>query len=86
MEVPKNRRMGGGRSLYPFGQMEVGQNFHVPVTDSKPDPCKSLASTVCAATKRTPGKRFIVCRVGVDDEKGPGARVFCVEPNDPTRV
>lgn len=43
---------GRGGESYPFGQLEVGQSFFVPATDEKPNPAKSLASTVSSATKR----------------------------------
>jgi hypothetical protein len=38
--------------LYPFDTLAVGGFIFVPKTESKPDPAKSLASTVSAATKR----------------------------------
>lgn len=46
---------GRGRSSgseYPFDQMEVGQSFFVAASADRPEPGKSLASTVSAATKR----------------------------------
>lgn len=77
--VPVVRRRQGG-SIYPFDALEVGQSFHIAVTEDKPNPAKSLASTVSAATKRSEGeKKFIVRAVGETDPKGPGARVFRVE-------
>jgi hypothetical protein len=44
----------GGRSsvLYPFDDMEAGDSFFIPATVEKPNPAKSLASTVSAATKK----------------------------------
>lgn len=44
----------GGRSsvLYPFDDMETGDSFFIPATTEKPNPAKSLASTVSAATKK----------------------------------
>lgn len=53
-ELPKVNT-GGGRqreSEYPFDQMEVGHSFFVPATEQRPDPAKSLASTVSGATAR----------------------------------
>lgn len=77
--VPTVRR-GSNGSRYPFDALAVGQSFHVPVSESKPNPAKSLASTVSAATKRSEGaKKFIVRAVDQSDPKGPGARVFRVE-------
>lgn len=37
---------------YPFDGMDVGDSFFVPASDKKPNPAKSLASTVSSATKR----------------------------------
>lgn len=39
-------------ALYPFDALEVGQSFHVAPTDERPNPAKSLASTVSSANKR----------------------------------
>lgn len=68
-------------SLYPFEQMGVGQSFHVAATDEKPNPAKSLASTVSSANKRfakegQDGRKFSVKTVGDADPKGKGARVW----------
>lgn len=41
-----------GVETYPFEQMQVGQSFFVPASADKPNPAKSLASTVSSATKR----------------------------------
>ncbi len=70
---------------YPFDTMGVSQSFHVPKTEKKPNPAKSLASTVHAANKRyriglgpekQEFKHFIIRTVDTFDPKGPGARVF----------
>jgi hypothetical protein len=45
-------RTGLRTSMYPFGTMEAGQSFFVPASAEHPDPAKSLASTVSAATRR----------------------------------
>jgi len=86
-EVPKSKR-GGGRggapSKYPFEQMAVGQSFFLPMTADRPDPVKSLQSSVAAAnhkysegtgemerverTKRGEGNK------AVKDEKGNNVR------------
>jgi hypothetical protein len=50
-ELPAGRG-GRNRSVYPFDKMNVGQSFFVPATDAKPNPAKSLASTVASANKR----------------------------------
>lgn len=45
---------GGGRSgsNYPFDKLEVGNGFFIPATTERPNPAKSLASTVSAASKQ----------------------------------
>ena len=52
--VPMPTARGGGRTStqYPFDRLEVGQSFHIPATTDKPNPSKSIASTVSAATKK----------------------------------
>lgn len=50
-ELPAARG-GRNRSVYPFDSMAVGQSFFVPATEAKPNPAKSLASTVSSANKR----------------------------------
>jgi len=44
----------GGRSggAYPFEKLELGQSFFVPATAAKPNPAKSMASTVTSANER----------------------------------
>ncbi len=37
---------------YPFDALEVNKSFHIPATEKRPNPAKSLASTVSAATKK----------------------------------
>lgn len=50
--LPTIRRGGRGGEVYPFDEMQVGQSFFVPSSESKPNPAKSLASTVSSATAR----------------------------------
>jgi len=51
--LPTVAGRGGGRdAIYPFDEMQVGQSFFVPATADRPDPAKSLASTVSSATRR----------------------------------
>ncbi len=54
VEMPAAKRTGRSiaTSIYPFDKMEVGQSFFIPATDKKPEPAKSLASTVSSATAR----------------------------------
>lgn len=59
-------------SVYPFETMNVGQSFFVPATEDKPNPAKSLASTISSANKRfskegADGRKFTVkpVKVGV---------------------
>lgn len=52
-------------SVYPFETMNVGQSFFVPATENKPNPAKSLASTISSANKRfskegADGRKFTV--------------------------
>lgn len=51
--VPSRKR-GGGRKgeTYPFESLEVGGFFFVAATEDKPEPAKSLASTINSANKR----------------------------------
>ncbi len=83
--LPTVRRGGRGANIYPFDAMDVGHSFHVPVSEDKPNPAKSLASTVSSATARYKDesgevtRKFVVRSVGAEDPKGPGARVFRVE-------
>jgi hypothetical protein len=50
--VEKTRRSSGKKSIYPFDALEVGQSFFVPVSAEKPEPWKSMASTVGTAIRR----------------------------------
>ncbi len=83
--LPSVRRGGRGATVYPFDEMEVGHSFHVPVSEDKPNPAKSLASTVSSATARYKDeagevtRKFVVRSVGAEDPKGAGARVFRIE-------
>lgn len=77
-EMPDAGKRGGGRStVYPFDALPaptqdatgkpVYSNFFVPATEDKPDPVKSLASTVSSANARfaTPdpsGKTRVITR------------------------
>lgn len=51
--VPAMTSRGGRTSvLYPFDTLEVNKSFHIPATEKRPNPAKSLASTVSAASKK----------------------------------
>lgn len=39
-------------TAYPFDSLEIGQSFFVPASDKKPNPAKSLASTITTANDR----------------------------------
>lgn len=58
---------------YPFGVLEIGQSFFVPVSEKLPNPSKSL-STTCSAQKRKTGKRFVIREVTENGAKG--ARIW----------
>jgi hypothetical protein len=88
--VPTIQRGGRGGNVYPFDQLPVNGSFHIAATDAKPNPAKSLASTVSSASKRyedahkesngaIPSRKFIVRSVGDNDPDGKGARIFRVE-------
>jgi hypothetical protein len=81
--IPPTQRGGARGDVYPFGKLEAGQSFVVPATDAKPNPAKSLASTVSAATRRFKvGENFTrkftirAIKAGENGEKVTGARVF----------
>lgn len=50
----RTRKSGGGANsrTYPFDKLEIGQCIFIPATDERPNPKKSLASTVSGANKR----------------------------------
>jgi len=50
--LPTIKRGGRGGEVYPFDEMGVGQSFFVAASADKPNPAKSLASTVSSATAR----------------------------------
>jgi cell division septum initiation protein DivIVA len=76
--VPESKRGGRKADVYPFESLEVGDSFFVASTEAKPNPAKSLASTVSSATKRyanaTPKRAFTVRAVDG------GARIWRVAP------
>lgn len=83
--LPTVKRGGGkGVEKYPFDKLEIGQSFHVPATEDRPNPGKTLASTVSSAKNRYKvegqlTRIFVLRTVGEDDPKGAGARVFRVD-------
>lgn len=51
--LPESKRGGVARAdIYPFAQMEKNDSFFIAATEAKPDPAKSLASTITAANRR----------------------------------
>lgn len=58
--VPSAPRGGRGRSIYDFDSLAIGGFIFVPATTEKPNPAKSLASTVSSASKRSKPKVFRV--------------------------
>lgn len=50
--IPSVTGRGKKESSYPFDDMEVGDSFFVPETEDRPNPAKSLASTVSSANAR----------------------------------
>jgi hypothetical protein len=57
---PSAPRGGRGRSIYDFDGLAVGGFIFVPATTDKPNPAKSLASTVSSASKRSKPKVYRV--------------------------
>jgi hypothetical protein len=51
--IPEIKR-GGGKmeTIYPFATMEIGDSFLIAKTAERPEPAKSLASTVASANHR----------------------------------
>lgn len=80
-EMPQIMRGGHKADNYPFDKLTIfpnpGNSFFVPSTESKPNPAKSLASTVASATKRyaTKDQRVFTVRKSTDAAK-PGAFVI----------
>lgn len=53
VSIPAAKRGGRtGTESYPFAQLPLNGSFFVPKTDSRPEPVKSLASTVATANDR----------------------------------
>lgn len=50
--IVSKRRSGGAGTTYPFDTMEVDEYFFIPATAERPNPAKSMASTVSSATAR----------------------------------
>lgn len=51
--VPEIKRGGGTKAdVYPFDKMDIGDSFFIAPSEDRPNPSKSLASTVSSATKR----------------------------------
>jgi hypothetical protein len=93
--LPAINRGGDRAQLYPFEQMEVGDSFFVPVTDTMPNPGKTLASTVSSATRRykstnpaVPSRVFTiranVNKVDGDTTTAKGARIWRIAPEAAT--
>ena len=66
-KLPEIMRGGAKTDAYPFRDLkpfpQPGNAFFVPATEAKPNPAKSLASTVASATKREAGKSGAVYTV-----------------------
>lgn len=52
VQVPESKRRSGPSGKYPFDSLDVGHAFFVPATAERPEPWKSLQSTVTAAQRR----------------------------------
>ena len=49
--IPETKR-AGRKGGYPFDQLEIGQSFHVPVSEKRPNPAATLQSSVSGARAR----------------------------------
>lgn len=88
IEVPEVKRGNVRTSAYPFAQLEIGQSFFMPVTETMPNPAKTLATVVSSATRRyktaTPARVFTIRAVNDADGKLTGARIWRINPKDAT--
>lgn len=77
IEIPNKKSGGFKTSKYPFDDMEVGQSFHLAVSEKYSNPSRTLASSASSQNKKCNGeKRFEVRPVDETDPKGPGARCW----------
>ena len=83
--IPAASKRIGKASTYPFEQMAVGQSFYVPATEDKPNPAKSLSTTVSAANRRfaevIPGE-FTTNKKGEQVPATRKTKNFLVRPTD----
>ena len=71
------KRIGvAGTSVYPFGKLEVGQSFFVPVTDKVAEPWKTMTSMASRQTKELWPKKFVTARVPATDKSPEGVRIW----------
>jgi hypothetical protein len=89
VQLPPINRGGDRAQMYPFDQLEVGDSFFVPVSESMPNPGKTLASTVSSATRRyktaTPPRVFTIrANVVGPDGATKGARIWRIAPEAAT--
>jgi len=71
--LPEAPTRGGRRSIYPFGDLEIGDSFFVPNKTK-------MASTITAAGRKLNVK--LVYRVQEENGK-PGTRIWRVADDDP---
>jgi len=84
------RRSSTGSGKYPFEKMELGDAYFVPATEKRPDPKKSLGSTISSANNRfkdlEPRRYFRTYRVlegqicGTQKAPSDGAYIVREEP------
>ena len=51
-QIPTKRRRAAKATVYPFDDLAVGNAFFVPATAERPEPAKSMQSTVASANAR----------------------------------
>lgn len=89
VELPAIKRGGDRSQIYPFDQLEIGQSFFVPNTETMPNAGKTLASTVSSATRRhkasTPPRVFTIrAEALAADGVTKGARIWRIAPETAT--
>lgn len=58
--LPTRVRANNRQPLYPFAELAIGGSFAVKKTEARPDPVRSLQTTISAANKRHAPKSFFI--------------------------
>ena len=73
-ELPRGRKV-----VYPFNELDIGESFFIPVTESIPKPWDRYAANVHWANRRYAPKQFIK-RKAIHPEMGEGVRIWRIDP------